>query len=61
MRFHLRFIAILGVGLVTYAVLIQAFRLISTPSDRALYSGIAIILGLALLVPVVVRTIWRRL
>jgi heme/copper-type cytochrome/quinol oxidase subunit 4 len=54
-------VAVLGVGLIAYAALIQAFHLMNQASDRSLYSGIAVIFGLILLVPVVVREIWRRL
>jgi heme/copper-type cytochrome/quinol oxidase subunit 4 len=61
MRHHLRIVAVLAVALVTYGVLIQALHWMSQPSDRAWYGGIAIILGLFLLVPILVREIWRRL
>ena len=61
MRHHLRFVAILAVALIAYGVLIQALHWMSLPSDRAWYSGIAVILGLLLLVPIAVREIWRRL
>ncbi len=61
MRHHLRLVAILAVALITYGVLVQAVRLISAPSDRALYAGVAIVFGLLLLVPAIVRTIWRKL
>jgi len=61
MRHHLRFIAILAVALIAYGVLIRALHWMSQPSDRAWYSGIAVILCLLLLVPIAVREIWRRL
>jgi heme/copper-type cytochrome/quinol oxidase subunit 4 len=61
MRHHLRFVAILAIALIAYVVLIQAFHLMSQPSDRALYSGIAIIFALLLSVPALVQAIWRRL
>lgn len=61
MRWHLRMVAVLAVGLIAYAALMQAFHLMNQASDRALYSGIAVILGLILFVPFVVREIWRRL
>jgi hypothetical protein len=54
-------VAVLAVGLIAYAALIQAFHLMNQASDRALYSGISVIFGLILLVPLVVREIWRRL
>ncbi len=61
MRWHLRMVAVLAVGLIAYAALMQAFHLMNQASDRALYSGIAVIFGLILFVPFVVREIWRRL
>jgi heme/copper-type cytochrome/quinol oxidase subunit 4 len=61
MRHHLRLMAILAVALIAYCVLIQAFRLMSQPSDGALYAGIAIIFGLLLSIPTIVQAIWRRL
>ena len=61
MRCHLRMVAVLAIGLIADATLIQAFHLMNQASDRSLYSGIAVIFGLILLVPVVVREIWRRL
>jgi hypothetical protein len=61
MRCHLRSVAILAVGLVAYAVLIQALRWMSQASDRAWYGGIAVIFCLLLFVPLVVRAIWRTL
>jgi hypothetical protein len=54
-------VAVLAVGLVAYGALIQAFHLMNQASDRSLYSGVALIFGLILLVPMVVREIWRRL
>jgi hypothetical protein len=60
MRLHLRVVLILAVGVITYVVLLQAFRLISAPSDRALYGGIAMLFVLLLAVPAAVREIWRR-
>jgi hypothetical protein len=60
MRLHLRVVAILAVGVIAYFVLLQAFRLISAPSDRSLYGGITMLFVLLLAVPAVVREIWRR-
>jgi heme/copper-type cytochrome/quinol oxidase subunit 4 len=54
-------VAVLAVGIVAYGVLIFAFRLMNQASDRGWYSGIAVIFGLLLFVPVIVREIWRRL
>jgi len=61
MRVHLRMVAVLAVGVVAYGVLIYAFRLMNEASDRAWYGGIAVIFALLLLVPAIVREIWRRL
>ncbi len=61
MRHHFRFVAVLAVALIAYAVLIQALHWMSQPSDLAWYGGIVIIFGLLLLVPILVREIWRRL
>jgi heme/copper-type cytochrome/quinol oxidase subunit 4 len=61
MRHHLRIVAALAVALIAYGVLIRAFHWMSLPSDRALYGGIAVIFGLLIFVPVVVRAIWRIL
>jgi hypothetical protein len=61
MRFHLRAVAILAVGVVAYAALIQSFHLLNAASDRAVYGGIALIFGLILFVPAIVHAIWRRL
>jgi heme/copper-type cytochrome/quinol oxidase subunit 4 len=61
MRSHVRLVATLAVGLIAYGVLIHAFHFMNQPSDRGWYGGIAMIFGLILLVPVIVREIWRRL
>lgn len=61
MRIHLRAVAVLAIALIAYGVLVYALRLMSQASDRSLYGGLALILGLVLLVPIVVRAIWRRL
>ena len=61
MRNHLRFFAVLVVGLAAYVVLLHSFRLMNEASDRSLYGGIAEILGVILFVPLVVRAIWRKL
>jgi len=61
MRSHLRLVAVLAVALVAYGALIQAFHLMSEASDRGWYGGIAVIFGLLLFVPFLVRAIWRIL
>jgi uncharacterized membrane protein YcjF (UPF0283 family) len=61
MRSHLRLVFILAVVLIAYGVLMQAFHLLNQASDRALYGGIGVVLVLLLIVPLVVREIWRKL
>jgi multisubunit Na+/H+ antiporter MnhB subunit len=53
--------AILAVCLVSYGMLPVAFRWINQPRDLAVAVGLGLILALLFIVPVVVRTIWRRL
>jgi hypothetical protein len=43
-----------------YALLLQGFRLMNLPSDRSLYSGLAIVVALLVVIPAAVWTIWRR-
>jgi len=61
MRSLLRVVAMMAVGLVAYGVLLRAFHFMNQPSDRGWYGGIAMILGLLLLAPVIMREIWRLL
>ena len=61
MRHHFRLVAILAMCLVAYGALIVAFRWISEPRDSAVLGGLTLILAWLLIVPVVVRTIWRNL
>lgn len=61
MRHHFRLVAILAVCLCAYGVLLSAFRFLNQPSNSSVFAGLALILVLLLLVPIVVRTIWRRL
>jgi heme/copper-type cytochrome/quinol oxidase subunit 4 len=61
MRHHLRVVAILAVCLVAYGALLIAFRWINQPRDAAVLGGISLIFALLLIVPLVVRTIWRSL
>lgn len=61
MRHHLRMVAVLAVGLIAYGVLIGAFHLLNRASDSDWYGGIALIFGLILFVPIIVRAIWRAL
>jgi hypothetical protein len=43
-----------------YALLLKSFRLMNLPSDRSLYSGLAIVAALLVLVPAALWTIWRK-
>ena len=61
MRHHFRLVAILSVCLLAYGVLLVAFHWINQPRDGAVLAGIGLILALFLIVPLVIRTIWRRL
>jgi hypothetical protein len=54
-------LAILSVCLVAYGVLLVAFHCIHQPRDGAVLVGIGLILALFLIVPLAIRTIWRRL
>jgi heme/copper-type cytochrome/quinol oxidase subunit 4 len=61
MRPLVRVVAMLAIALIAYGVLIRAFHFMNQPSDRGWYGGIAMILGLILLAPVIMREIWRLL
>ncbi|HEY1270639.1 MAG TPA: hypothetical protein VGF08_01580 [Terriglobales bacterium] len=61
MKHHFRVVAILAVCLIAYGALIQAFRWLNQPRNAAVLAGIGLIFALLLFVPLVVRTIWRRL
>jgi hypothetical protein len=61
MRHHFRLVAILAVCLCAYGALLAAFRLLNQPRDISVLAGLALIFLLLLLVPLAVRTIWRRL
>jgi len=58
---HLRLVASIILALLTYAVMIRALHWMSQPSDARLYGGIAMILVLLLVVPLVLKMIWRKL
>lgn len=61
MRRHFRLVAILALCLAAYGVLIGAFRWMSQPRDTAVLGGIGVIFALLVVVPIVVRAIWRNL
>jgi hypothetical protein len=51
-----------GVCLVAaYPPLVWGLGMMNQPSDRALYTGLAIVLGLLATLPAVLWIIWRRL
>ena len=43
-----------------YIPLVWGLGLMNRPSDRALYEGLAMVLGLLAAIPAVLRSIWRR-
>lgn len=55
-----RCVLTLAVVVAAYSLMLWGFRLMNLPSDRSLYSGLAVVLSLVVVVPVVVRAIWRR-
>jgi hypothetical protein len=61
MRHQWRLMATLAVCIVAYGVLLGAFRLLNAPHDGEVFGGVAVIFALLALVPVALRTIWRRL
>jgi len=61
MRHHFRMVAILAACLTAYGALVGAFRLMNQPRDSSLLGGITIIFVLLICVPLMVRTIWRKL
>ena len=61
MRDHYRFVATLIVCLFAYAGLMFDFRLFNQPSDASVAIAIGLFFAWLLIVPVVIRTVWRRL
>ena len=51
----------LAVLLLALGLLTEAFHLMNQPSDRSLWGGVAMILGLVLAVPMVIHITWSRL
>ena len=50
-----------GVCLVAaYVLLIRGLGMMNQPSDRSLYSGLAVVLGLLMAIPRALQAIWRR-
>jgi hypothetical protein len=46
-------------SVVGYAVVVWGMGMMNRPSDAALYAGMAVILGVVVAGPLVVREIWR--
>jgi hypothetical protein len=46
--------------LLAYSAMIWGMGMMNQPSDRSLYAGLAIVLGLLALLPGVLWIIWRR-
>ena len=61
MRHHFRLVAMLAVCLCAYGALLVAFQLLNRPSNGSVLAGLALIICLLLLVPIAIRTTWRRL
>ena len=50
-------LCLLAVG---YECMVEAFHLLNEPSDRAVYTGMAILALLAVFLPVALWYLWRR-
>lgn len=61
MKHHFRLVAILAVCAIAYGVLILALSWMNQPRDWSVLGGIAMIFMLIAFVPLLVRTIWRKL
>lgn len=58
-RFFRSFLTLI-VLLLAYGVLIKAFDRMNLPNDRSFFIGVAMILGMLVVVPTAVHFIWRR-
>jgi hypothetical protein len=43
-----------------YECMVEAFHLLNEPSDRAVYTGMAILVSLFVLLPAALWRLWRR-
>jgi hypothetical protein len=59
-KHHIRLWATLAVCVAAFAPLLLAFRLLNRPSDLSVVAGIVVLLALLLIVPLAVRTVWRK-
>jgi hypothetical protein len=50
----------IAVLLVGYGLLVEAFHLMNLPNDKTFFGGSAMVIGLALGVPLLIHLIWRR-
>jgi hypothetical protein len=55
-----RILLTLPVLFLGYEIMVQAFHLLNLPSDRAVFQGMAILTLLAVLIPVILRRLWRN-
>jgi hypothetical protein len=46
--------------IIGYECMVEAFHLLNEPSDRAVFTGMAILVLLVVLTPVVLWSLWRR-
>ncbi len=60
MRWHFRVVLTVVVAVAAFAAVPPALHLMNLPSDRAMYGGMAILLGLAYVLYLVVNRIWRN-
>jgi hypothetical protein len=44
-----------------YECMVEAFHLLNEPNDRAVYTGMAILAMLFLLVPIALWRLWRKI
>ena len=60
MRTYTKWVCTGACLIAAYVPLVWALGRMNLPSDRALYEGLAVVLGLLALTPAVLMTIWRR-
>ena len=46
--------------IIGYAILVPTLAMLNRPSDVSLYAGLTLLMALASLLPLGLRTIWRR-
>jgi len=60
MRTYAKWVCTGACLIVAYFPLVWALGRMNQPSDRALYEGLAVVLGLLAIVPAALQSIWRR-